>query len=250
MDMKASFLNLQTAMKAELAGISSATSHPGAVGDGAEEEWLKWLCKYLPKRYCVDKAFVVDCYGQSSHQIDLVIYDRQYTPFVFKKGSVLHIPAESVYAVFEVKQDLNKVHVEYAGEKAASVRRLHRTSTTIHTNIGPQSPKPHHEILAGILTTRVAWKPAYGEPFEKAVLGLNKEQRLQLGCSLESGSFRIEYDQQDQGHIEKSTEEEGLIYFFLKLVMDLQKIGTVPAIDIHQYALALDSVPGTPAGRT
>ena len=87
--------------------------------------------KYLPRRYCVDKAIIVDCNGNTSDQIDIVIYDGQYSYFVFKHEQVIYVPAESVYAVIEVKQELNKANLNYAGEKAASVRKLSRTSAEI-----------------------------------------------------------------------------------------------------------------------
>jgi len=40
----------------------------------------------------------------------------------------------------------------------------------------------------------------------------------------------------------KSTEEESLIFFFLKLLIELQSLGTTPAIDINCYGSALDSI--------
>ena len=36
------------------------------------------------------------------------IYDQQYTPFVFVEDGVKFIPAESVYAAFEVKQEVTR----------------------------------------------------------------------------------------------------------------------------------------------
>lgn len=43
--------------------------------------------------------------------------------FIFKQDDFMYIPAESVYAVFEVKQDV-KGHIEYASQKVESVRKL------------------------------------------------------------------------------------------------------------------------------
>ena len=86
---------------------------------------------HLPHRYQADRAFVIDSHGECSEQIDVVIYDRQYSPFLYNQANQRYIPAESVYAVLEVKQDLSREHRLYAGGKAASVRRLHRTSAPI-----------------------------------------------------------------------------------------------------------------------
>lgn len=37
-----------------------------------------------------------------------MIYDRRYSPFLFNQSGAVFIPAESVYAVFEVKQELSR----------------------------------------------------------------------------------------------------------------------------------------------
>jgi hypothetical protein len=66
----------------------------------------------------------VDSQNRFSEQIDVVVFDRQYSPFIFKYANELVIPAESVYAVFEIKQSIDVNHVKYAQKKVASVRRL------------------------------------------------------------------------------------------------------------------------------
>src|SRR5207253_2035678 len=105
--------------------------HPVSSGDASEEVWLELLTKYLPKRYMADKAFVVDSNGVFSQQIDVLIFDRQYTPFIFEFKGEKIVPAEGVYAVFEAKQSINAAQVGYAQAKVASVRKLHRTSLPI-----------------------------------------------------------------------------------------------------------------------
>src|SRR5258706_11590956 len=81
--------------------------HPGRKGDATEEIWLELFDKYLPKRYQAMKAHVVDCSGAFSEQMDVVILDRQYSPFIFNFHGQKVVPAESVYAVFETKQTIN-----------------------------------------------------------------------------------------------------------------------------------------------
>ena len=84
--------------------------------------------------------------------MDLVIYDEQFTPFVFNQNGVKYIPAEGIYAVFEVKPEINKAYIEYAGEKIASVRKLHRTATTFINGGRKCAPRGFTKILGGILT--------------------------------------------------------------------------------------------------
>jgi len=86
---------------------------------------------YLPKRYAADSAIVIDSTGRTSDQMDVVIYDPQYTPTLLDQHDHKYIPAEAVYAVMEVKPTVNKSYLDYAGKKAASVRRLKRTSIPI-----------------------------------------------------------------------------------------------------------------------
>jgi len=53
-------------------------------------------------------GFVVDHSGKISEQIDIIIYDRHFTPFIFKGERVVYIPVEGVYAIFEVRPQFNK----------------------------------------------------------------------------------------------------------------------------------------------
>ena len=105
--------------------------HPGIKGDASEKVWLDLIKTYLPERYSADTAHVVDSEGKFSDQIDIVVFDRQYSPFVFRYAEQTIIPSECIYAVFEVKQTINAPNVRYAKEKVASVRRLCRTSLPI-----------------------------------------------------------------------------------------------------------------------
>lgn len=171
-DIKSLFLSLQEQMTTKLSTNREMILHPGTKGDASELNWIKWFEDYLPKRYNVNKAFVIDCEGNISEQIDVVIYDRQYSPFIFNQDSVFYIPAESVYAIFEVKQELNKQYIEYAGEKAASVRRLKRTSAVIPHAGGQYSPKVPFTIIAGILTLSSSWNPPLGESLEESLQSL------------------------------------------------------------------------------
>lgn len=233
------FIHLQNQMAGKLSTDREVILHPGTKGDASELNWVNWLKKYLPKRYSVDKAFIIDCDNKISDQIDLVIYDQQYSPFVFNQDNAKYIPAESVYAVFEVKQTLNKSFIQYAGEKAESVRVLRRTSAPIYHAGGRYDPKPHKNIISGILTLESEWKPPLGDSFESCIFDLNENERIYLGCALQSGAFLVDYNEHI---IEKSSTEESLIFFFLKLLIELHKLGTIPALDIECYAQSLESI--------
>jgi hypothetical protein len=139
--------------------VRKSFGHPGTKGDASEQVWLELLQTYLPRRYQSEKAHVVDSNGTFSEQIDVVVFDRQYSPFIFCYQGEIIIPAESVYAVFEAKQSVNADHIAYAQNKVASVRRLHRTSLPIPHAGGNYAPKPLMPILGGILTLESDWSP-------------------------------------------------------------------------------------------
>ena len=144
---------LHTRIQGELQACR-VLAHPTDKGDASEDVWLKLMQDYLPQRYRAEKAHVVDSNGEFSDQIDIVVFDRQYTPLIFELRGSMIVPAESVYAVFEVKQTANKAHIEYAQKKIHSVRRLTRTSAPITHAGGVYAPQKPKHILGGFLALR------------------------------------------------------------------------------------------------
>jgi hypothetical protein len=183
------FLGLQAQMIATLTTNRKAIAHPGTKGDAAEVHWLKMLEDYLPARYCATKAFVLDSNGDLSEQIDIVIYDRQYSPFLFNQDNVRYVPAESVYAIFEVKQTLNLANLRYSAEKARSVRRLYRTSAVIPHAGGKYEPKPPPRILAGILCLENEWTSSLEKHFRGELGTFGPEGIIDLGCVLKGAAL-------------------------------------------------------------
>ncbi len=206
------FLRLQQQMTANLLTDREVLSHSGTKGDAAEVHWRAMLTRYLPQRYCPDKAFVVDCEGNISEQIDVVIYDRHYSPFLFNQDDARYVSAESVYAVFEAKQEITAQHVKYARQKAASVRRLRRTSAPIPHAGGIYKPRKPRRILAGILGLESSWFPPFGRPLRKALSATDPLERLDLGCALKHGSFEAKYRSQGIFSIRTSTPETSLVF--------------------------------------
>jgi len=261
--LKDLFSGLQNQMTAQLNTNRDFILHPGSKGDSLEDTWIEWLRKYLPNRYSIDKAIVIDSTGQLSDQIDLVIYDQQYTPFVLTQNGIHYIPAEGVYAVFEVKPDLKGSvdgvsYIEYAGNKIESVRRLKRTSTSIIDRGKPYDPRPLTKIIGGILTsTNTIAKTTTIENHLAKLKGL---RGIDMGCAVDYGAFFVEhngeedakitdpmgritnyYEDRTQTKIEFSNADVSLVSFFFQLMRYLQQsIGTVAAIDLNEYSQAIN----------
>jgi hypothetical protein len=219
-----------------LALARKSFSHPGTKGSASEHVWLELLQNYLPQRYQAATAHIVDSEGKFSDQIDVVIFDRQYSPFIFKFEGQVIVPAESVYAIFEAKQVINAGQVSYAQDKIQSVRRLTRTSLPIPHAGGTFPPKPLPYILAGLLTLESDWSPAMGQPLLDA-LGKESERRLDLGCIAAHGVFECD----DAGSYALKPQGKPATAFLLELIARLQNSGTVPMIDVRAYAKWLAS---------
>ena len=213
--------------------VRKTFGHPGTKGDASEKVWLELLQTYLPQRYSAAKAHVVDSHDVFSEQIDVVIFDRQYSPFIFQFEDQTIIPAESVYAVFEAKQSINAAHVEYAQTKVGSVRRLHRTSLPIPYAKGTYPAKPLIPILGGILTFESDWNPTFGQPLSDALEADGAEGRLDLGCIAAHGYFSFNEPTHTYDTCPGGKPATG---FLFKLISQLQFSGTVPMIDVQAYA--------------
>lgn len=248
-DLTDAFLKRQTQLLADL-GIGDIATHGPTKGDDTELRWLDMLGRLLPKRYGVARAFVVDATGHQSEQIDVVIHDRHFSPLLFEVGGKEYIPAESVYAAFEVKQALNKNNLEYAASKVATVRRLQRTSVHVPHAGGKYDPVIPRRIIGGLLARQSEWNPPFGDPFENCLKVLEAKDTdevifgIDIGCAVEHGGFVVNRGKDDPHGlgIEHSEPNVGLIYFVMRLLRLLQAVGTAPAID---YAAYLKSVPGT-----
>lgn len=238
-NLRESFLQLQKALINDLQVPKKSSNHPVAKGDSSELQWLGMLERHVPTRYTVKKGFVVDVTGRVSEQIDLIVFDRHYSPFLLHHHGILHVPAESVYAVIEVKPVLNKCNLLYAGRKVESVRRLMRTSVEIQHAGGTFPAKVPVEIIGGFLSLSSSWKSLEGRGFKDTLDLLKANQRIEVGCALEAGSFQVQYGAKGREKIEVSEVNTALVSFFLNLMSKLQQAGTVPAMDIPAYVQSL-----------
>jgi len=236
--------DLHKDIQGRLSRIRKMVGHSGSKGDASEKIWLDMFSKYLPSRYKAESAFVVDSKGVFSQQIDVVIFDRHYTPFILDYEGQKVIPAESVYAVFECKQELTKDYVKYARDKVKSVRDLYRTSLPIPHAGGTFPAKALMPILGGVLTLDSSWSPPLGNPFLSA-LSEGEDPSLDLGCIASHGFFFTETKTETSAETEIETKVKTYVIdtdrkaatgFLFKLISELQKLGTVPMIDVEAYA--------------
>lgn len=236
-------VHLELCTKLELA--RETLDHPTSKGTESEDAWIQLFRDYLPRRYDVHRAFVVDSKDQVSEQMDIVVHDRQFSPFVLNADNGFHVPAESVYAVLEVRQTMNLGNVEYAAGKIASVRRLHRTSLPIRHAGGEYPAKPPHHILGGLVTLDNDWRPPFGDSFREAISKAPADGRLDIGCAAKHGGFEVKYSPNEPPAIAAEKSDAALALFLLRFIARLQGVATVPCIDVLAYAANLNSDPLT-----
>ena len=232
------FESAQRKMVAELSGIRQAVDHRGALGDETEFAWVKFLDRMLPNRYQASDGFVVDADGRRSDQIDVIVFDRQYSPPLFQAEKAQCVPAEAVYAVFEVKQRIDTKNLKAASAKAASVRRLRRTTARIPTADGVLERKAPHRIVAGALALSIDNPATFDSMVGRQMARVSEGARLDLGCAIQDGSFTVDYKEAKPPTVSLSPGQSSLITFFFQFQTLLQALGTAPAIDYSEYSKA------------
>jgi hypothetical protein len=233
--LRDAFIAQQEVLSVQLKLSSTSITHDGLMGDVNEQHFIHFLRKHLPKRYVADSGIVIDSNGNTSDQIDVVIFDNQYTPTLLDQHSHRFIPAEAVYCVLEVKPAINKGYLEYAGAKAHSVRVLERTSW--HAG-GMHAAKELFPILAGLVAIHAEWTDGLvAEAFSRNLAELKDTYEINCGLALSDRSF----DTFDQT-LTLSNPTGSLASFLFRLLQQLQALGTVPAVDWNRYAAILSEI--------
>lgn len=200
--------------------------HPTTKGDTSENAWINLLRSFLPKRYSVDKGFVIDSEGSISEQIDIIIYDTTFTPLIYKiSRDNVYVASESVYAIFEVKPKINKSNLNYANKKIKSVKELKRTSRDMVNSGQNIEARELTKIYGGILALK--------SNEEKSILNHLKDCKdidLGLGC-IENPQVFVKLNNKYIFH-----KENPVLSFYFILLDLLLELGTVPAIEIKEYA--------------
>ncbi len=211
---------------------SKSITHSGIAGAINELHFIDFLRKYLPKRYEISSAIVIDSNGRTSDQIDVVIFDNQYTPTLLDQKSHRFVPAEAVYAILEVKPTINREYLTYAAQKAKSVRVLHRTSIPIQYADGEYPAKKPFNIVAGIVAPNISYKAGFSSrAFQHLHASLGELERLDCGLALTLSAFDTY-----RGNIAHRSGNNCLAPFIFPLLGQLQNLGTVPAVDWNKYA--------------
>ncbi len=235
--------NVQQKLIADL-GQASVINHAGTKGDNTESAWLGLFSKYLPTRFRVGSAIIMDSKEQTSDQIDCVIYDAHFTPQVIPNDASLFIPVEAVHAVFEVKQEVTLEYLGYAAKKVQSVRKLQRTSTNYTGDGQRREAKPQFHILGGLLASSLTWNNGFqSKSFFPALQAAQQIEHLDFILAAKEGYADMVKTQVKSKNRDSNQEgvpisvsgASGISYGLFRLLEELIRQGTVPAVDWSEY---------------
>jgi len=69
-----------------------------------EEIWADFFRRIVPQKFNIARSvFIIDSKENISKEVDIAIYDEQYTPYIFNYGLIKFIPVEAVAAVVQCK---------------------------------------------------------------------------------------------------------------------------------------------------
>jgi len=107
-----------------LTKLGQKEKHPATNGSYRESEWKSFFREIIPEKFSIKRnVFIIDAKGNVSDEVDLAIFDEQYTPYIFQDREYQYIPIEAVAAVVQCKS----TSLEGVKEWANSISQL-RTS--------------------------------------------------------------------------------------------------------------------------
>ena len=101
---------------------------PGSIGSAMESSVRTRLNQLLPRGIEVGSGYIIDTFGGTSRQMDIVLYEAGTCPVfsVNASPSSTYYPCEGVLAVGEIKSRIGKKELEDCFDKIRSVKRLRR----------------------------------------------------------------------------------------------------------------------------
>ena len=116
---------------------------PGLVGGAMEVSVREQLEQILPRGIAVGSGCVIDSDGNTSQQIDVILYERDICPVfsVNNTPETTYYPCEGVIAIGEIKSLLGSKELADSFAKIASVKRLRRYITTANPESLPDGTR-------------------------------------------------------------------------------------------------------------
>jgi hypothetical protein len=182
-------------MKHSLAKSKAALSHNLSKGEAAEESVRNFFRNQFPSSLGVAKGQIIDCEGERSRQIDVIIYDSFRTPILFTSEENGHqlVPSEGVLAAIEIKSHVDPGDVSGILANMASVKSLDKSAYFPQRGILKSTTYIHgleydyFPTLYFLFAYDSGNLPTVGAEFDKQIAGLPIDKRLDCACVLSKG---------------------------------------------------------------
>jgi len=254
------FDRIADTLKTEFEYQAKLLGHPGEVGTGRENVLKRILRKYIPKRYAVDHGFVVDASGNpQSKQMDIIIYEAEYTPvFEIVEGKGL-FPCETVVAVGQVLTNISSRNkLQECLDNIKSVKELDRSSKEVITGPGVSFPlkipfdpnKNFRDQIFGFIFCSSSIKPdliiAKLKEFNK-----QNERKLWTNLIVNYNEFLFEYENKflmqdpmkaQNGVIITKAQNPHILALFISILNNFLNIAHIARPDLFKY-LKLGEIP-------
>ncbi len=111
--------------------------HHPTTGKYREDVWYSLFRQIVPYKFAIEKGvFIIDSKGEISKEVDLAIFDEQYTPYIFNYGNVRFIPIEAVAVVVQCKSNkINNAILKAWKESIEKLQTNTQSITRIYTGV-------------------------------------------------------------------------------------------------------------------
>jgi hypothetical protein len=231
------FQDIQETLRLKFRGWETDLPHQGEKGGIRERRVKDFLRIILPSKYGIGSGHIIDSKGQASYQSDIVIYDAH-------EGLALPIddyyslfPCECVYAVIEIKSELNASDGENGPsgtiyeclESNTKLKSLYREGHNL---------SPIHYIVFSYTTK---WKTAQADKIKLWFEGLGEKYIKKLPevifilepCFVWGTSGPSGYNK--RGEMTNIYDREPLLYFVADLVFRLSQTKVYTPNLWHEY---------------
>jgi len=153
--------------------IDIASAHGGITGNYREEMWVKFFRSIIPLKYSLAQGvIIIDSNKNRSREVDIAVYDEQYTPYVFQYNTLKFIPIEAVVIAIECKStdwEDDKLkewaeRIQNLEPRKTGIARMVTGYTTGITNATQQRSRPILILASNLQRTR-----------ESAIKGIEKK---------------------------------------------------------------------------
>lgn len=124
MSLQELYTLMETQLSARSKTLATLVSHGTSIGTVNEIALGSLLRSYVPKRFEIGSGFVLSDDDTLSKQVDILIYNAQDFPPLFREDDLVVICPEALHAVIEIKTAEQRKFLEEALANIASSKKI------------------------------------------------------------------------------------------------------------------------------